>query len=126
MVLPVVVETGRESAWIYGLQQNAENRTNLALVNTGETDAGPDIFAIDLYDGATGQNVSTLEGVTLNARAWKQINMILSVYAPGVPQGYAHVRKTAGQNPFLAYAVINDGGQPGQRTGDGAFIQALH
>ena len=27
------------SAWLYGLQQNAENRTNLALVNTGETDS---------------------------------------------------------------------------------------
>ena len=25
-----------ESAWIYGLQQNGENRSNLALVNTGE------------------------------------------------------------------------------------------
>ena len=27
-----------ESAWIYGLQQNEENRSNLALVNTGEID----------------------------------------------------------------------------------------
>ena len=26
------------SAWIYGLQQNQENRTNLALVNTGEVE----------------------------------------------------------------------------------------
>ena len=26
------------SAWLYGLQQNADNRTNVALVNTGETD----------------------------------------------------------------------------------------
>ena len=27
-----------EGAWIYGLQQNAENRSNLALVNRGEID----------------------------------------------------------------------------------------
>jgi hypothetical protein len=30
----------------------------------------------------------------------------------------------AGGNPFLADAVINDGGQPGERSGDGAFIEA--
>ncbi len=27
-----------------------------------------------------------------------------------------------GKNPFVAYAVVNDGAQPGQRTGDGAFV----
>ena len=35
-----------ESAWIYGLQQNAENRSNLALVNTGEIDDSPSTFEI--------------------------------------------------------------------------------
>ncbi|PYV36371.1 MAG: hypothetical protein DMG06_30880, partial [Acidobacteria bacterium] len=31
--------------WLYGLQQNAETRTNLALVNTGEIDCkGSDRF----------------------------------------------------------------------------------
>ena len=36
-----------ESAWIYGLQQNEENRSNLALVNTGEIDESPSTFEID-------------------------------------------------------------------------------
>ena len=40
---------------------------------------------------------------------------------PGT-QGYARVTRVAGSNPFIAYAVINDGGQPGERTGDGAFV----
>ena len=45
------------SAWIYGLQQNTENRSNLALVNTGETDSSADVFRIDLFDGDTGIKV---------------------------------------------------------------------
>lgn len=61
-------------AWLYGLQQNAENRTNLALVNTGGTDASPDTFRIELFDGNTGQKVATLDNQVLNANRWIQIN----------------------------------------------------
>src|SRR5262249_45304388 len=111
-----------ESAWLYGLQQNVENRTNLALVNTGETGDTADVFTIDMFDGLTGLKVNTVEGVTLGAKRWTQIGAILAQYAPGTTQGYARVTRTAGTSPFLAYAVINDGGQPGERTGDGAFI----
>jgi hypothetical protein len=39
-------------------------------------------------------------------------------------QGYAHITRTAGTNPFIAYAVINDGAQAGQRSGDGAFLSS--
>ena len=63
-----------------------------------------------------------MEGVTLEANRWMQIGTILAQYAPGVTQGYAHVIRRSGGNPFIAYAVINDGGAPGERTGDGAFI----
>jgi hypothetical protein len=51
-----------------------------------------------------------------------QINSILALHAPGVSQGYAQVKRTSGNNPFITYAVINDGGQPGERSGDGAFV----
>ena len=30
--------------------------------------------------------------------------------------------RTSGANPFIAYAVLNDGGEPGARTGDGAYV----
>jgi len=30
----------------------------------------------------------------------------------------------SGANPFVAYAVINDGAGPGERTGDGANIDS--
>ena len=32
------------------------------------------------------------------------------------------VTRTAGTAAWIAYGVINDGGQPGQRTGDGAYV----
>ncbi len=108
------------SAWLFGLQQNAENRTNLALVNTGEEGNTPITLSIDLYDGNTGAKVTTLTE-TLNARAWRQLGTVLNS-ASGVTQGYARVTRTSGSNPFIAYAVVNDGGQPNQRSGDGAFV----
>ncbi len=110
------------SAWLYGLQQTSASRSNLALVNTGETDASTDVFSIDIYNGATGAKVVTVEGISLGARRWMQINSVLALHAPGVSQGYAQVKRTSGNNPFIAYAVINDGGQPGERSGDGAFV----
>ena len=110
------------SAWLFGLQQTTETRSNVALVNTGETDASTDVFSIDIYSGGTGVKVVTVEGITLGARRWLQINSLLAQHAPGVSQGYAQVKRTSGNNPFIAYAVINDGGQPGERSGDGAFV----
>ena len=94
----------------------------MALVNTGETDASTNVFSIDIYNGGTGVKVITVEGVALGAKRWLQINSILALHAPGVSQGYAQVKRTSGNNPFIAYAVINDGGQPGERSGDGAFV----
>ena len=106
-----------ESAWIYGLQQNAENRSNLALVNTGEIDDSDSTFEITIYDGSGGTEPRT-KSVTLGPRRWTQENGILG----NVSQGYVQVRKISGNNPFVTYGVVNDGGRPGQRSGDGAFL----
>ncbi len=110
------------TAWLYGLQQNPETRSNLALVNTGETDGSPDLFTIELFNGDTGSKVRTVEGILLNARGWTQVGGILAKYAAATTQGYAKITRASGNNPFITYGVINDGGQPGQRTGDGAFV----
>jgi hypothetical protein len=109
------------TAWVYDLQQDAESRSNLALVNTGEQDGSSSTFQIDLFDGNTGVQVSNI-GISLGAGSWAQIGTILAQYAPGTNQGYAHITLTAGNNPFIVYGVINDGNQPGARTGDGAFL----
>ena len=112
------------SAWVDGLQQDREKRSNLALVNTGEVDSSASVFEIDIYDGDTGRLVRTVTTQPLPARRWRQINAILADHARGTTQGYVRIRKTSGNNPFLAYGVVNDGGAPGQRSGDGAYVPA--
>jgi hypothetical protein len=112
----------KSSAWIYGLQQNMENRSNLAIVNTGEADSSTDVFNIDIFDGENGELVHTLTGISVAARHFLQVSMILDHYAPGVVQGYVRVKKVSGNNPFVTYGVINDGGEPGARTGDGSYV----
>ena len=104
-------------AWIYGLQQNAENRSNLALVNTGEVDDSNSTFEIDIYDGESDSQPRT-KSVTLGPRRWYQFNGILGARS----QGFVQVRQIRGNNPFVTYGVINDGGKRGQRSGDGAFL----
>ncbi len=108
-----------ESAWIYRLQQNEENRSNLALVNTGEIDDTPSTFEITIYDGS-GESQPRMKTVTLGPRRWTPENGILG----NISQAYVRVRKTAGNNPFITYGVINDGGRPGERSGDGAYLPA--
>ena len=117
-------EAFSDSVWVDGLQQNNENRSNLALVNTGEVDGSASVFQLDIYDGATGMLANTVTGLTVAAGGWYQINSILAGYAPETTQGYVRVTKISGNNPFLAYGAINDGGIPGQRSGDGAYVPA--
>ena len=112
------------SAWVDGLQQDSENRANLALVNTGEVDSSPSVFELEIYDGDTGRRVRTVTTEPLPARRWRQINAVLADHARGTTQGYVRIRKTSGNNPFLAYGVVNDGGTPGERSGDGAYLPA--
>ena len=112
------------SKWIYGLQQNEENRSNLGLVNTGEIDSSLDRFSIELFDGDSGQRISTVEGIEVGPKRLLQIGSLFAKYAPATRQGYVRVSRTSGNNPFIAYSVINDGASPGQRTGDGAFLSS--
>jgi hypothetical protein len=112
------------SVWIHGLQQNAENRSNLGLLNTGETDGSSNTFRLELYDGENGQKVSTVEGLQVAPKRLLQIGSLFEKYAPATRQGYLRVFRTSGTNPFIAYSVINDGASPGQRTGDGAFLSS--
>ena len=113
-----------EVAWVEGLQQNQENRSNLALVNTGEVDGSASVFHLEIYDGETGLLAETVVTKPIPARRWHQINGILGSYAPETRQGYIRIEKVSGENPFLAYGVVNDGGAPGERSGDGAYLPA--
>ena len=113
-----------KEAWVDGLQQNQENRSNLALVNTGEVDESPSVFHLEIYDGETGLLVETVVTKPIPARGWHQIDGILLRSSPETRQGYIRIEKVSGENPFLAYGVVNDGGAPGERSGDGAYLPA--
>ena len=111
-------------AWVEGLQQNEENRSNLALINTGEVDGSPSVFHLEIYDGETGLLAETVVTKPIPARGWHQIDGILLRSGPETRQGYIRIEKVSGENPFLAYGVVNDGGAPGERSGDGAYLPA--
>lgn len=110
------------TAYLFGLRQDAIDRTNLAIVNTGSFSGDESTFEIALYDGATGALAATVRDVRVPARGFVQLNAVLAAHAPGVTNAYARVSRTSGSNPFLTYAVINDGAEPGQRSGDGTFV----
>ena len=111
-------------AWVDGLQQDEENRSNLALVNTGEVDGSASVFHLEIYDGETGLLAETVVTKPIPVRRWHQINGILGRSGPETRQGYIRIRKVSGENPFLAYGVVNDGDAPGERSGDGAYLPA--
>ncbi|MYC83532.1 MAG: hypothetical protein F4X19_15790 [Acidobacteria bacterium] len=113
-----------KEAWVEGLQQNEENRSNLALVNTGEVNDSPSVFHLEIYNGETGMLEETVVTKAIPARGWHQIDGILMRAGPETKQGYIRIEKMSGENPFLAYGVVNDGGAPGQRSGDGAYLPA--
>ena len=117
-------EAFEKEAWVDGLQQNEENRSNLALVNTGEVDGSESVFHLEIYNGETGMLEETVVTKAIPARGWHQIDGILLRANPETRQGYIRIEKVSGENPFLAYGVVNDGGAPGQRSGDGAYLPA--
>jgi hypothetical protein len=58
--------------------------------------------------------------VTLAPGQWAQPAGFFA--AASVSNGYVSATRLSGTAPWLLYGVVNDGGQPGQRTGDGAYV----
>ena len=67
----------------------------------------------DPTTGETGMSEETLVTQPIPARGWHQIDEILRGASPETRQGYVRIEKVSGENPFLAYGVVNDGGGPG-------------
>lgn len=112
---------GSAEAWIFGLRADAENRSNVAVVNTGDLDDGSITLSVQAYDGdAGGTPRGTPASVVLAPGQWQQLNGFLG--SAGVANGWVKVTRTAGFAPWIAYGVVNDGGAPGQRTSDGAYV----
>jgi sugar lactone lactonase YvrE len=118
------VYSGQEAsseAYLYGLRADAENRTNVAVVNTGDFPAGPILLQLQAYDGdAGGVPKGEPVSVSLSPGQWAQPGNFFKT--SGVVNGWVKVTRMSGTAPWIAYGVINDGGNPGERTGDGAYV----
>jgi hypothetical protein len=108
----------QKEAWLFGLQQNSEARTDLVLVSLVD-EATP--FDIELFDGETGLRAGIVQNLDVGSRSSLHLDSLLATYAPGVTQGYARVVATRA-GPFVAHAIILDGAQAGERSGDGSVI----
>jgi hypothetical protein len=108
-------------AVVPGLRADSENRSNVAAANVGGPDAGSITLSLQAYDGdAGGVAKGAPATLTLAPGRWQQINNILA--GAGVSNGWVKITRTSGTAPWVGYGVVNDGGAPGQRTGDGAYV----
>jgi hypothetical protein len=108
-------------AWIYGLRQDADVRSNVAIADARVGDGGSVDYVVDVFDADTGAAapVRTLTR-SLTGGQWTQINEILS--GAGIAHGYVRIRPGSGTSDFVAYGVVNDGPSAGSRTSDGSYV----
>lgn len=104
-------------AWVFGLQQSATARSNLAIVNAGVLNE-PIRVRLQVYDGATGQRVGDSIVGPLAPGEWEQVNNVLG----GVASGYVHLTVVEGDDAFFAYGVVNDGATSASGTNDGSYV----
>ncbi|MFN7986177.1 MAG: hypothetical protein U0529_01815 [Thermoanaerobaculia bacterium] len=123
--VPGVGSTGLalQGSWLAALQQTTELRSNLAILNTGASGESAATYKVEVFDGATGTKAGETQ-VTLGAREFTQLNGVLKSLAPSVTNAYARVSVASGFNPFVTYGVVNDGAEPGKRSGDGAVVMS--
>jgi hypothetical protein len=99
-------------------------RTNLGILNLYPS---PISFRLEITDGETAELAASTD-VQLAANELRQLNAVLNDMAPGTKHGWARVTPVlqSGQpTQFAAYAVVNDGAEPGQGTGDGSFVLGI-
>ena len=112
-------ETAWTNTWIFGLEQNATSRSNLAVVSVG--DGGPITYRLDVYDGDTGKLAGSSAVRNLAPGGWFQFSPVLAPF--GIANGYVHVVRVSGASHFLAYGVVNDGATPTSGgTNDGSYV----
>lgn len=110
----------KEKAWVYGLVADGQNRSNVAVVCISTPSSLK--LRLQVHDGdAGGAPQGEPLSVYLNDGQWKQFDDILR--SAGVTNGWVEITRVDNSfGDWFAYGVINDGGEPGERTGDGAYI----
>jgi len=115
-----VTECAFREAWLFGLRQDDEARTNLAVVNAG-SDGGSVTLRYEVFEPVGGRKIGTSRDVVLGPGEWFQVDRVLLNWA--LHEGYVRVSRVSGNERFLAYAVVNDGPVPGGAgTHDGSFV----
>jgi hypothetical protein len=111
----------KAEAWVYGLRQDADARTNLAIADARAGIAAGVEYVVDVFDADTGSASPVLtKNVVLTGGQWTQFNTILA--EAGIAHGYARVRPAAGTSDYVVYGVVNDGPTAGSRTSDGSYV----
>jgi hypothetical protein len=114
----------RGEAWVYGLRQDADVRSNLAIGDARSASSGTVTYVVDVFDADTGSTtpVQTLSR-PLAGGQWTQMNGIL--WGAGIAHGYVRIRPESGTSDFVAYGVVNDGPSAGSRTSDGSYVSMV-
>jgi hypothetical protein len=108
-------------AFIYGLRADDKSRSNVAVINTGTGQSSAVTLEVTAYDGDSGgTRTGETWTVTLEPGQWRQQSNFLG--NRGIRNGWVRVQRTSGTGLWAAYGVVNDGGQPQQKTDDGAFV----
>jgi hypothetical protein len=75
----------------------------------------------EAFEASGGRRIGSSRDLVLGPGAWLQVDRVLSDFA--LREGYVRVTRVAGNERFLAYAVVNDGASPGgPGTHDGSFV----
>lgn len=112
-------EAATLEAFLFGLRADEANRSNVALVNLGRRSTL--VLEVQAFDGDFGGVPrGAAETVALPPLGWLQLSDVLRPL--GIRNGWVRVARLEGTGRWLAYAVVNDGAEPGQATGDGAFV----
>ena len=108
-------------AWVYGLRQDADVRSNLAIADARVGSSATVNYVVDVFDSDVGSStpVQTLTR-QLTGGQWTQVNGIL--FGSGIAHGYVRIRPASGTSDFVAYGVVNDGPSAGSRTSDGSYV----
>ncbi|HEX7614752.1 MAG TPA: DUF4185 domain-containing protein [Thermoanaerobaculia bacterium] len=115
----------RTAAWVFGLRQDANARSNVAIADARVGDSTLVSYEIDLYDSLNGNGtpVKTLGPFPLAGGQWLQVSSVMT--QAGLSHGYARVAPQGRASDFVAYGVVNDGAAPGSGTSDGSYVSGL-
>ena len=121
---PAVAAASRAKteAWVYGLVQNDGTRSNLAVADARAANTAPVTYVVDIFDSLLGDGTvpkKTLT-VTLTGGDWFQFTKVLD--GTGLSNAFVRVRPQTGSSDYAVYGVLNDGANPGERTGDGSYV----